>query len=187
MRAAGSLQLAPDKVAVFEQFIRRTAPGVERRLRCAGAAGVDTESLLQEAYVKALKKWSVVEPLSDIEQSAWVGVTAGRLLVDELRKPELARREWSEVTEGQLVRSGAIVDPDIRMDARARLRQVCALIPLLSPREQDVVIMYSLLGYEYDEVSQALGVPKGAVNTAMSRARARLRTLESPTDELEDS
>jgi len=178
--------------AAFEELVRRATPRLERHLRGAAEAGIDVESILQETYLKALRHWSIVTGLTPDGQLAWLGKTAGRLVVDEMRKGEWRHRDSRLAADAyddpRLTwhGKGDAADPAARVEARERLRRVCALIPQLTPREQDVVIMHCLLGYDYEDTARYLCTNSGAVATAMSRARGQLRSLKLSASGEED-
>lgn len=162
----------------FELFVRATAPGAARRLdHTCRLVGLDVQDILQEAYVRALDNWTTVAKLRPAQRQAWVDTTAGRLLADRLRSPDHRKRENITITELTLsdTRHSDLGD---WIHARDRLRRVCTLIRQLTEREQNVVIMYALLGHDYETIAEHLGTSIGAVTTTMSRARARLAKLD---------
>jgi RNA polymerase sigma-70 factor (ECF subfamily) len=49
------------------------------------------------------------------------------------------------------------------------------VIRTLSPEHREVIMLRELDGFSYDEIAQALGVPRGTVESRLHRARAELR------------
>jgi RNA polymerase sigma factor (sigma-70 family) len=175
-----------DTGLAFDHMVRKTSPALAERLRSAASAGVDTDGLLQETYIKALGNWRTVRRLSERQQLAWLKTTAGRLLIDELRKPDHRRRDPGLLTDEEMEGAGAVAEPDARFEARERLRRICGYILHLQPRYQDVLIMYGLLGHDQETIARALGLSRLATATAICRAREQLRLLESSDRDGED-
>lgn len=172
--------------AEFEKLVRRTARLLERCLANAATAGIDVESIMQETYWRAYESWSKLAALTEIQQTAWLSTTSGRLVASEMRRPDWRRRSAAQLVEDEPQmpeRANDVIEPGTIAENREYLRRVCALILQLPPREQDVVIMYSLLGHDYEDVAKHLDISKGAVTTAMCRAREQLRSLSPATDE----
>lgn len=48
-------------------------------------------------------------------------------------------------------------------------------IQLLSPQHRDVIILREMEGLSYDEMAEALGVPRGTVESRLFRARRHLQ------------
>jgi RNA polymerase sigma factor (sigma-70 family) len=72
-------------------------------------------------------------------------------------------------------------DADARVDDERRMRGILRSVARLPRREQDVVALCAWADLSYEEASVALGVPVGTVRSRLSRARARLRELNSET------
>lgn len=144
--------------------------------------GIDIEGVMQEAYIRALWNWAVVDKLPEHKEVAWLSTTAWRLVLDELDKPERRWRSPNCATDGLSVKASDVLEPAVQIEVRERFMRVCFLIQQLPSREQDVMIRYSLIGDDYDTIARDLGITKVAVTTAISRARARLRSFDSSSN-----
>jgi len=70
-------------------------------------------------------------------------------------------------------------DSDQRVDDEDLVGRVIALVARLPRREQDVFALCALSELSYEDAAVALGIPVGTVRSRLSRARARLRELDS--------
>ncbi len=59
-----------------------------------------------------------------------------------------------------------------------RLREVAEALDRLSPEHQQVLHLVAVEGLSYQEAAEALAIPIGTLISRLSRARARLRTLD---------
>jgi RNA polymerase sigma-70 factor (ECF subfamily) len=57
---------------------------------------------------------------------------------------------------------------DVRMD-------VLATLDTLSPEHREVIVLREFQGMSYDEIAEALGVPRGTVESRLFRARQELK------------
>ena len=62
-----------------------------------------------------------------------------------------------------------------RADARATQRRIAAALARLPARQRDVLLLYAVAELEYAEIAAALDIPLGSVQSALHRARAKLR------------
>ena len=70
-------------------------------------------------------------------------------------------------------------DSDQRVDDEDLVGRVLALLRRLPRREQDVFALCALSELSYEDAAVALGIPVGTVRSRLSRARTRLRELDS--------
>lgn len=68
---------------------------------------------------------------------------------------------------------------DERLDDERQMQLLLRLIAQLPKREQDVFVLCAWSDLSYDEAAVALGIPIGTVRSRLSRARQRLRELDS--------
>lgn len=52
----------------------------------------------------------------------------------------------------------------------------------LAPRDREVLLLRALADLDYDEIAQALGIPRGTVSSRLARARRKVRTALGNTD-----
>ena len=68
---------------------------------------------------------------------------------------------------------------DERLESELEMRAALDLLARLPKREQDVFALCAWMELSYEDAAAALGIPVGTVRSRLSRARARLRELES--------
>ncbi len=83
-----------------------------------------------------------------------------------------------------------IVDPGFadqaadRSDAQQARRRIARALARLPARQRDVILLYAVAELEYAEIAAALDIPLGTVQSALHRARTKLRaTLVAPSPE----
>jgi RNA polymerase sigma-70 factor (ECF subfamily) len=71
--------------------------------------------------------------------------------------------------------------PDVeeRVDDERRMAHALELLGSLPRREQDVFALCAWAELSYEDAAAALGIPAGTVRSRLSRARTRLRELDS--------
>jgi RNA polymerase sigma factor (sigma-70 family) len=72
-------------------------------------------------------------------------------------------------------------DSDARVDDEELMARALELLARLPRREQEVFALCAWSELSYEDAAAALGVPIGTVRSRLSRARARLRELDSPS------
>lgn len=75
---------------------------------------------------------------------------------------------------------------DSSVDDERVMRQAMALLAQLPPHERETFLLCSCMELSYDDAALALSVPVGTVRSRLSRARARLRELESASGHIEN-
>jgi RNA polymerase sigma-70 factor (ECF subfamily) len=63
---------------------------------------------------------------------------------------------------------GTRVDPDAKLDVER-------LLNALSAEHREVIVLRELQGFSYDEIAEALGIPRGTVESRLFRARQVLK------------
>jgi RNA polymerase sigma-70 factor (ECF subfamily) len=92
---------------------------------------------------------------------------------DEVRSYRLlARTGVDPISEAD---AGHEQRADERTDARARARRIAGALAALPARQRDVLLLYAVGELEYAEIAEALHIPLGSVQSALHRARAKLR------------
>jgi RNA polymerase sigma factor (sigma-70 family) len=67
-----------------------------------------------------------------------------------------------------------------RVDAQRVCRHLAAVLAGLPRRQRDVLLLYAVAELEYAEIASALGIPLGSVQSALHRARAKVRAALTP-------
>jgi RNA polymerase sigma factor (sigma-70 family) len=80
---------------------------------------------------------------------------------------------WTDVEEGPETRGAE------RADASVAIRRVAAELARLPRRQRDVLLLFAVAELSYAEIAEALGIPVGSVQSALHRARIRMRSALS--------
>jgi RNA polymerase sigma factor (sigma-70 family) len=168
--------------AARERLVRRFLPGLQRwargRLPDRGRDLMDTNDLVSMALVRALRRVDQFDAVSPGSFLAYLRTAVLNCLRDELRR--VGRRP--ERTE---------LPPDLIDDRPAMLERTLGgglvqryeiALRVLTPEQQEAVILRIEFGFSYPEIARALGRGSGdSVRMQVSRAILRLsRVMDVP-------
>jgi RNA polymerase sigma-70 factor, ECF subfamily len=172
--AYGETRKLPDDA----ELLARTARGDEQAFRALvdrharylyGIAhsmsgnAADAEDLVQETLIAALN--STFRGESAVR--TWlVGILVRR--AGMLRRTKARHPTSPMEIEPPGSKPAATAGSDVRMDLTVMLEQ-------LSPEHRQVIILRELEGLTYDEMAEAIGVPRGTIESRLHRAREELR------------
>ena len=152
----------------------RHASGVERLARHLLRDPEDARDAAQEALAKLCVR--IRQFRGEARFSTWLH----RLVVNTCRDVVERRRArpWEPLEDD--VRAAADADP-ARAAGLSELRaELCSSLAGIAPDQARVVVLKDALGYSFDEISAASGMPVGTAKCYAHRGRARLRArLES--------
>jgi RNA polymerase sigma factor (sigma-70 family) len=124
----------------------------------------EAEDLMQEAFVKVLQRWDVVQSLTD--PTGYLYRTAMNVFRTRYRRTRMAIRRMATITRRE---HDPFDEVEIREDVRLAL-------VTLTPRQRAAIVLTELLGYPPSEAARALGVKASTVRALTSQARTSLRT-----------
>jgi RNA polymerase sigma-70 factor (ECF subfamily) len=156
--------------AALEALCARHATRVERLARHILRDPEDAQDAAQEALAKVCVRLHQFR--GDAQFSTWLH----RLVVNTCR--DAAERSNARVHD-QLddeLHAGADGDP-VRAAGVSELRdELCDSLAGISPQQAQVVVLKDVLGYSFEEIAEAAGMPVGTAKCHAHRGRARLRT-----------
>jgi RNA polymerase sigma-70 factor, ECF subfamily len=152
-------------------LVERHAPRVERISRHVLGDGEDARDGAQEALAKVCAK------LPQFRGEAAFSTWLHRLTVNACR--DVAQRQWSRRTEplDDDARTAGDVGPSRHAELselRAELREGLAGLPAVQAR---VLVLKDALGFSFEEISDASGMPVGTAKCYAHRGRAGMRDL----------
>jgi len=150
--------------ALYEQL----RPNLVRALATAAGSYDGVEDAIQDAFVAALT--DAPEDLRSPE--AWLFVVALNKLRNRRRRSWLAAR----------LRLARPADPH-ELDQALQRADVIAALQRLSQRERTLLVAKYYVGMTQDEIARQLGIPRGTVSSAVSRAASHFRELDKIADE----
>lgn len=145
---------AEHSTAVYRYFARRAAPS-------------DVEDLTADVFVTAWRRRSEVPVGAELP---WLYRTAGYLLANH-------RRKASAIPVERLPDTG--VD-DIQW--RVGTQDIATVLARLSDRDRRILLLSAWEGLQGQQLADVLEVSRTAADTALSRARSRLRDAWAALD-----
>ncbi|MER7283087.1 RNA polymerase sigma factor [Dactylosporangium sp. NPDC000244] len=156
----------PDVADLFDRY------GAELRHYCAGrVGGTLAEDIVAETFLIAFQRR---DKLLDGPVRAWLYGIASNLLRRHRRTETRALRMLARTGRDPLVPDVADRAVD-RAHASAVSREMAAVLARLPARQRDVLLLYALADLDYDTIARTLGIPLGSVQSALFRARTKLR------------
>jgi RNA polymerase sigma-70 factor (ECF subfamily) len=166
----------------FHTLVDRHSRGMFRLALSMSGSRSDAEDICQETFVGAFKS------LKSFDGRASVKTWLTRILIRRAAKiwnkqkhdrRTLSLDRESDAGEGRLENAGISVGDRVSVasavsavDQRLDLMEV---IRTLAPEFRDTVILREVEGLSYQEIADALNVPRGTVESRLYRARAELR------------
>jgi RNA polymerase sigma-70 factor (ECF subfamily) len=166
----------------------------------------DAEDQVQETYLRAWRSWDKFEGRASVRTWLYRIATNECLRLIEIRGrrplpigfgapsddptgppvPPPPEVHWLEPVPDALLRADA-GDPASIAGSRQSIRlALVAALQCLSPRQRAVLILRDVLAWRAIEVAELLGTSATAVNSALLRARARLRQADLGEDEIQE-
>lgn len=130
------------------------------------------EDIVQETYIRALRNLDRLEPGPSLR--AWLATVARRCSIDELRRKGRHAVPVDELPERP--RRGSDVDPLDALESRASLEAAWDALSELRPREQRLLWGQVAEGRSIADLAAAEGSTVRAVESVLTRARAKLAT-----------
>ena len=130
------------------------------------------QDVTQEAFITAFKR--IHQYRGDSPFWGWLRRVIVNHAISALRK--LPRHDAVELEEYMVPRNGDQESMGRCMDLEQALGQLC-------DEDRMVVWLYDVEGYKHKEIAKLAGKTESYSKTRLNRARARLRTLISATDE----
>jgi len=152
----------------------RHAPAVERLARHFLRDPEDARDAAQEALAKLCVR--IRQFRGEARFSTWLH----RLVVNTCRDVAERRRArpWEPLEED--LRAATDADPAHAADLSELRAELCSSLAGIAPDQARVVVLKDALGFSFDEISAASGMPVGTAKCYAHRGRARLRArLES--------
>ena len=129
----------------------------------------EAEDAVQETF---LKLWEIRGKLHTIESPKAYSV---RILKNECLS-RLRRAKKTVPAEQSLVKE-AFPPTDENLDARRRLQKVLGAVKSLPDSQKQVLLLRTVDGLSYEEISQRMGMSQLSLRVLLARARGTLRKL----------
>jgi RNA polymerase sigma-70 factor, ECF subfamily len=158
--------------AAFGELVNRHADGLYRMAYSVMGSAADAEDILQETFLGAFNRLSAFEGRSSVK--TWLV----RILLNHASKLRRSRRvrKADSLPEQLGPASGdekyAAASPAAAVQSRVDVQQ---MLQSLSPEHREVIVLRELQQMSYDEIAEALRIPRGTVESRLHRARHELK------------
>lgn len=157
-----------DRLAL-EALCARHAPKVERLTRRLLHDPEDAGDAAQEALAKLCVRLDQFR--GDSQFSTWLH----RLVVNTCRDAAERRKVRVHEPLGDDLSSGPDDDPLRAAGISELRRELCDSLADVSPQQAQIVLLKDALGYSFEEIAEAAGMPVGTAKCHAHRGRNRLR------------
>ncbi len=153
----------------LDELCTRHAPKVERLARHLLRDPEDARDAAQEALAKLCVRLKQFRGESQF--STWLH----RLVVNTCRDAAERQRARTHVSLDVDERAATDGDPESAAVGSELRRELCAELAQISPGQAQVVVLKDALGFSFEEIAQAAGMPVGTAKCYAHRGRNRLR------------
>jgi RNA polymerase sigma-70 factor (ECF subfamily) len=162
--------------AAWQEFVQRYAPVLKSfargALRSMRQAASDSD--VDEVAAKVLEmlvdnRYHILKSFRwQCSLETWLRILVRTACVRAIRRKTPEKED--------LVKTGGAtpLDEALSDEARFAVREALSELP---DRERQVLSMFFIEGFSYDEIASKLGLPMGTVATVLSRTRAKLRDM----------
>lgn len=153
----------------FEKQIEKLYPRLHRSMKAyLAGSGIEVEDILQETFLKAYKNLDQFEGKSNMY--TWLYSIARNQCIDEFRKRKFESKRSSVPVEEFELKSNLYAPEDQNEETRL-LKEAIAKLPELL---RSIVVMKSIDGLSYPEISEVTGINEQTLKNRMFRARKQL-------------
>jgi len=153
----------------FEKQIDELYPRLHRSMKAyLAGSGVEAEDILQETFLKAYKNIDQFE--GNANMYTWLYSIARNKCIDEFRKRKYESNRSSIPVEDYNIESDEFKSKDQQEDTELLKDAISELPELL----RSIVVMKSIDGLTYPEISDVTGVNEQTLKNRMFRARKQL-------------
>jgi RNA polymerase sigma factor (sigma-70 family) len=168
----GNLLIADGFTALYDRHARALYR------YCARRVGPDlAEDAVAQTFLIAYERRHVIE--SGADPLPWLFGIATNVVYrhrrDEVRGYRALARTGADPLLVPAMAESHATRSDERVDARQRARLVARVLAKLPARQRDVLLLFAIADLSYAEISTALDLPIGTVQSALHRARTKLR------------
>ncbi len=130
----------------------------------------EAEDAVQDTY---LKLWELREGLDQVRSPKAYSMTLLRnICLDRLRRAQKMN------AEGPAVQFASELPQDENLDAKRRLRRVLEAINALPDGQRKVLLMHTVEGLSYEEISRITGMNNLTLRVLLSQARKKLKLIK---------
>jgi RNA polymerase sigma-70 factor (ECF subfamily) len=168
----------------FSALFARHAPTIQRYVtRRLGPDAAD--DVVAETFLLAFRQRDSYDP-ARADALPWLYGIATNLISrhrrDEIRLYRALARTGSDPVTAPFATASFTDRVDAAVSAGMASRRLATALARLPAANRDPLLLVAWGDLSYEEVAQALGIPKGTVRSRVSRGRARLRRMLGDID-----
>jgi RNA polymerase sigma-70 factor, ECF subfamily len=163
----------------FERIALPHLPAVARVARALAKDAADADDLVQETFLRALRHWDTFQPGSDCKR--WLATICRNVFLAQKGRAQVVTAVEDDTLEAygaadahRTARSAGLNDLFDRLDLGPAIRRA---LDGLDPIFRDVVSLYDIEGFSYEEIAELLMIPLGTVRSRLYRARRMLQEV----------
>lgn len=160
--------MAHEEILSHSLFLRRLAYSFTKDIN-------DTEDLVQETMLKAISKYHLFTPGTNLK--AWVSTIMRNSFLSQYKKKKRHKTDFFASHEPEL--SGVV---DNQGESNIMKDEILSQMATLKPAYQDILTMI-IQGYNYEQIAQNQSLPIGTVKSRIHLARkalaAKLKRIET--------
>jgi RNA polymerase sigma-70 factor (ECF subfamily) len=161
-------QIGHGDEAAFRELVNRQSRYLYGIAYSMSGNAADAEDLVQETFVAVLN--------SKFRGESAVRTWLVQILVRRAAMLRRSRKRRSTWVQRDAATDNAAVAPRTSGTAGAEAKlDLAVMLERLSPEHRQVIVLREIEGLSYEEMADALGVPRGTVESRLHRARADLR------------
>ncbi len=176
--SAPSLLMPVEPVAdSFEAVALPHLAAVVRVARALARNEADADDLVQETFLRALRHWHTYQPGSDCRR--WLATICRNVFLAQKGREKVVTAVEDDTLEAlgaadahRSARAMGVGDLFARIDLGPAIH---GAIDALDPVFRDVVTLYDVEGFSYEEIADLLMIPLGTVRSRLYRARRQLQ------------
>jgi len=150
----------------FENFWGQTADRVRAYMFCACSSFADTDDLVQECYLRALRGWCQFNGSGS--RQAWLFGIARRICADWFRY----KSKNDAVAD---LHSVNVISCSLKRSDTEQVEAVWETIKQLDAEQKEVIHLRFAAGLSYIEIAEALKIPIGTVRSRLHRGLRAVR------------
>jgi RNA polymerase sigma-70 factor (ECF subfamily) len=154
-----------------QRLIIDQIPALRRYARALTGERHAADELVQDSLERAWSRFHLWRPGTDVR--AWLFTIMHNLYANAVRKAKRAPA-YTALVEADSV---SAIQPNA--EAGIEVSNLIQALATLPDSQREILLLVSLEGLTYEQVSQVLGIPIGTVMSRLSRGREQLRQIMS--------
>lgn len=131
------------------------------------------EDLEQEVYLKVWKNSDKYTEQGNLK--AWVGTIAANVSKDYLKSAQKKTAQLTIDDDDAILRvADKKTTPELKLIQNERQKQISNAINSLKPKFKEIILLYEIQNFSYEEISKKLNCPIGTVKSRIYNAKKEL-------------